>query len=57
MLKNMLREDNNITAIVGGQTTLKKKIHISLIAYSLDKILKLIGSKKYNLLTINVSYE
>jgi len=32
-------------AIVGGQQTLKKKLHMSIIAHSFDKMMKILNSR------------
>ncbi len=44
-------------AIVGGQSTLKKKLHMAVIAHSFEKIMKIINAKKYNCLTVSLSYQ
>ncbi len=52
----MIKHDHNVVAIVGGQATLKKKLHMATIAHSFDKIVKIINSKEYNCLTFSLSY-
>lgn len=43
-------------AIVGGHQTLKKKLHMAIIAHSVDKILKIIKKGGKNCLSVNLSY-
>jgi hypothetical protein len=56
LIKGLLTKDQNIIAIVGGQQTLKKKLHMAIIAHSVDKVMKIINSSGHNFLSINLSY-
>lgn len=57
VIKNVLRQDHNMVAIVGGHQTLKKKLHMSIIAHAIDKILKIVNGQDHNCLTIGFAYQ